>query len=593
MILQSLASYYDYLVKEHPERVARPGWCARQVAFMLDVSPQGDLRGIIPAEEKRGWSKTVPEQSKRTVGIDANFLCDNATYLLGIDLKGKPERARQCFEAAKERHLALLSGVNSVAAKAVCAFFSTWNPADASEHPEVIAAGESLLAGGNLVFLVDGKEVLSDAMVCATWDDRYGTVSDDAVVMTCLVSGEKAPIARLHPSIKGVMGAQAMGASLVGFNARAFESYGHDEEQGLNAPVSEQATFAYTTALNYLLSDRKHHMRLGDTTVVYWASKNDDICSQLVTDIFNPPMTETSKDAPNTVSDSDQLIDDVMRKLAAGLPVADVDLETEFFVLGLAPNAARLSVRFFHRDTFGAMLENIREHYDRIAIVHAPFEKKYLSPYRLLAETENPNAKQPAATSVLGGALMRSILENSPYPAALFTNALLRTRATRDSDERHTRKVTRGRAAIIKAYLLHNCGKDDKEVTVVLNEERTDAPYVLGRLFSVLENIQDAANPSLNSTIKDKYFDSASTTPGMVFPIIIKLSDRHLKKLMRDSGGLAISLSKARGELIGKINTFPQRLSLEEQGEFILGYYHQTQKRYEGKNKDKSENQEA
>lgn len=597
MILQALSEYYEYLAAEHPDRVARPGWCSRQVAFMLELSPEGKLVGIIPSDEKRGWTKAVPEQVKRTVGIAANLLCDNATYLLGIDAKGKPERARQCFEAARERHVAFLSGVDSPAARAVCGFFEAWNPAAAPGDPFVAAAGEALLAGGNLVFRVNGREALEDPAIAEAWDRAYLQPSDDAVVMTCLVSGEKAPIARLHPAIKGVAGAQSMGASLVGFNARAFESYGHDEEQGLNAPVGERATFAYATALNYLLADPGHHVRLGDTTVVYWADRNDDACAEIAYDFFGGPPRGAAEaggasGAADAIDRSEKLIDDVMTKLSAGLPLEGVDPETNFFVLGLAPNAARLSVRFFQRARFEDVLANLKRHYERLAIARAPYEKKYLSPYRLLAETENPNAKQKAATSVLGGALMRSILGDLPYPEALYENAILRVRATQDNDERRTRKVTRGRAAIVKAYLLKNKGRSEEEVTVALNEGRVDAPYVLGRLFSVLESIQEAASPGVNATIKNKYYDSASAIPSVVFPLVVKLSDRHLEKLGRDNRGLAVHYEKMRGELLGKINAFPKRLTLEEQGDFILGYHHQTQKRYEKKDQDANPNQE-
>ena len=163
MILQALADYYEYLVAEHPDRVARPGWCSRQVAFMLELSPEGKFVGIIPSDEKRGWTRTVPMQLKRASGIAANLLCDNATYLLGIDAKGKPERARQCFEAAKERHLAFLADVDSPAATAVRGFFETWDPQEAADDAAVVAAGEALLAGGNLVFRVAGREVLEDS----------------------------------------------------------------------------------------------------------------------------------------------------------------------------------------------------------------------------------------------------------------------------------------------------------------------------------------------------------------------------------------------------------------------------------------------
>ena len=346
MILQALVGFYEQLAKEHPEKIARVGWCSRQVAFMLVLSSEGELVNVIPSDEKRGWTMMVPEQVKRTVGVAANLLCDNATYLLGIDAKGKPERARQCFEAARERHLAFLQGVGSPSAAAIRRFFETWNPEDALSRVAVTDAGEALLAGGNLVFRVDGKNALDDPAIRSAWEKACEKPSEGAAVMTCLVSGKQAPIARLHPAIKGVVGAQAMGASLVGFNARAFESYGHDEEQGLNAPVSEYATFAYSTALNYLLSDRKHHMRIGDTTVVYWADKHDQACVDIMSDFLNPQTGRwaTIKNNESGKGDPDRVIDAVMQRLAQGLPIGEVDPDANFYVLGLAPTL--LACRF-------------------------------------------------------------------------------------------------------------------------------------------------------------------------------------------------------------------------------------------------------
>ncbi len=593
MILQSLVNYYEQLLESHPDRVARVGWCSRQVACIVKLSAEGKLIGIIPTEEKRGEAKVVPQQEKRSSGVAANVLCDNATYFFGLDSKGKPERARQCFDAAKNRHLAFLEGIDSPNAAAVLSFFREWNPENAVENPTIALAKDSLLSGGNLVFQVGNQEVLNDPAIQQAWDRVYRQMDESAAVMTCLVSGKKEPIARLHPSIKGIMGAQSMGASLVGFNARAFESYGHDEEQGLNAPVSEYATFAYTTALNYLLADRSHHMRLGDTTIVYWAAHNDDACSGLYADFLDPGSHSENDEGPTGMDGANRLIDSAMKRLAGGQPLEGVDVNAEFFVLGIAPNAARLSVRFFYHDAFGAMLDNLRKHYERLDIVHAPFEKKYLTPYWLLSETENPNAKQTAASSTLGGALMRSILGDQPYPASLYEQTILRVQSTQDNDDRHTRKVTRGRVAIVKAYLLKNCNRMEEEITVSLNEERNDIPYVLGRLFSVLERIQKAVNPEVNSTIKNKYYDSASTTPSVIFPIILKLSDKHLAKLEYDKKGSAVYYEKLRGELLVRIDAFPKRLSLEEQGDFILGYYHQTQKFYEKNESKTNEDQEV
>lgn len=574
MILQSLVEYYEQLLEDDSDSVAPPGWCPRNIAFMLELTSGGELLNILPAEEKRGWPRMVPEQAKRSSGVEANLLCDNASYLLGIDAKGKPERSLQCFSASKDKHLAFLGDLQSDAALAVKAFFESWQPENALDHAAVKEAGEGLLAGGNLTFRVNGREVLDDSVIKNAWDRSYASPSDGAVVMTCLVTGEKAPIARLHPSIKGVVGARSMGASLIGFNSRAFESYGRDEEQGLNAPVSEYATFAYTTALNYLLADRKHHIRLGDTTVVYWAEKNDAACSGMFSQALGAPSIDDEETNP------DDLIDAIMEKLEKGLLPREVDLNATFYVLGLAPNAARVSVRFFLRDTFGTIISNVGKHYKRLDIVHASYERRYLSPYRLLAETANPNACDPAASSVLGGALMRSIIEDLRYPEAFFSNVLLRVRASQDNDEQRTRKVTRGRAAILKACLIKNYHQSEEVVTVSLNEDRDDAPYVLGRLFAILESIQEAANPTIKRTIKATYFDSAASTPASIFPLIIKLAGSHLQKISQDRKGLAVHYEKQVGTLCDKMQAFPKRLSLEDQGSFVLGYYQQVQDRY-------------
>lgn len=581
MILQSLCAYYDQLLETHPDEVSKPGWCPRRVSFMLDLSPQGELRGIIPSPEDKGQLRTVPEQVKRSSGIAANFLCDNSSYLLGLDGKDKPERALRCFEAARDLHLEVLANADSAVARAVRGFFEGWDPSVGVDRLRSLTSAdvvEKMLAGGNLEFSLRGERVLGDPEVRGAWEQFKLSPCEGASVMTCLVTGEHVPIARLHPAIKGVYGAQSMGASLVGFNAPAFESYGHDGEQGLNAPVSEDAVFAYSTALNYLLSDKKHHMLLGDTTVVYWAEQYDDACTFAVSSLLGGPpvLGERSQDP-----DGD--IDAIMKRIRGGKPVEDVDMDVPFYVLGLAPNAARLSVRFFHRSTFGAVLENLAAHYRRLDIVGtgAAGERRYLTPYMLLKEVENPHSSKGAISPLLGGALLRAILDDAVYPEALFSNAMLRTRATQDDKDNRIYKVTRGRAAIVKAYLLKNKKRSEEEVTVSLNEERTDAPYVLGRLFAVLEGIQQTANPGINATIKDRYFNSACATPSIAFPTLVKLAGSHLGKIERDRGGLSRYLEAEMMGLLDKLDSFPKRFSLEQQGDFLLGYYHQTRKRYE------------
>lgn len=592
MILRALCDYYYQIQKLHPDNIARLGWCSRQVSFQLDLSKEGKLLAVTPSPEKRGWVRMVPEQAKRSSGISPNVLCDNSSFILGIDTKGNPGRAQKCFEATKNIHLELFSSVESPVAYAVCSFFNNWNPAEAESLLRQLVDEEvflKLISGANLVFSVRGEEAIKDPAICRAWDQHYQQSLKEAQSMVCLATGIISPIARLHPSIKGVKGSQAAGASLVGFNERAFESYGHDKEQGFNAPVSIQATFAYSTALNYLLSEKCHHIILGDTTIVYWAEKNDESCSRVFTELLGGNISPLDGQS----ADTDKLVDSVMQKLRQGKPIDNIELNEAFYVLGLAPNNARLSIRFFYRNSFGQLLNNLKEHYERVDIVGGVNEKKFLTPYMLLKGLENPNSKNFAVSPILGGALMRSILNNTTYPESLFIHMIQRVRTNQDNKEKNIYKVTRTCAAIAKAYLIKNKKYSSEEVTVGLNENRMETPYLLGRLFSVLEGIQQAANPGVKATIKDRYFNSACATPNLAFPAMLKLSESHLVKLKRDASGLAVFYEKTRGELLEAIERFPKRLSMDEQGDFLLGYYHQTQKRYEKSTKQNNEVQEA
>lgn len=599
-MLKPLVDYYEYLLAQNIEGIARPGWSSAPVYALAEIDENGALVGIIPAEEKSGWRRQVPQRVERSSGVSANLLCDTSSYLFGVDAKGKPERAVKCFNDAKEKNVALLEGVDSPAARAVVAFFSKWDPSQASVHPVIAANEETVLSGRNIAFYFKGKEILEDgAVIAAVNDAAQGSASDEAVEMRCLVTGEEAPIARLHPKIKGVVGAQSSGASLVSFNAPAFESYGREDAQGLNAPVSEYAAFAYATALNYLLSDPMHHVRIGDTTVVFWATENDREAVSVFHEGIDPGFTlrlpgvaaDSEKKEPEQLArDAEASLDAAMAAIAAGRTSDGVSLDVPFYVMGLDPNAARVSVRFFLQDSLEAFMANIAKHYQRLAIVHGSYQSKYLSPYRLVMETQNPNAKKGVAASILAGSLLRSILMDTPYPMALYQNALLRVRATQDNEEKKTKKIDYGRAAIIKAVLIKNYGISEEVLTVSLNEENASVPYLLGRLFSVLEQTQTYAakvdGRTLNSTIVDRYFNSACSTPGVAFPEIMKLNMKHLEKLSR--AGKGAWHAKAIGELTtalhGQTPSFPARLTIEEQGDFIIGYWCQRQSSFEKRN---------
>jgi CRISPR-associated protein Csd1 len=408
--------------------------------------------------------------------------------------------------------------------------------------------------------------------------------------MVCLVTGKNEPVAVLHGKIKGVAGAQTAGANLVSFNANAYESYGRDGGQGLNAPVGQHAAFAYVTALNHLLSDREHRISIGDTTVVYWAESPKPVYQDIFTAMLSPQN-----------EDQNRLLDDIMKRIEQGKPVADdISFRTPFYILGLAPSAARLSVRFFLHDSFGNFTEHIKQHYKDLEIAHAPQDFPYLTLYWLLLETVNPNSRNKAASPLMSGEMMRSILLGLPYPQSLQSAVMLRIRAEQDDEEKNIRKITRGRAAILKACLLRKRDNNTyKEVLdVSLNENSNNRAYVLGRLFAVLEKAQRDANPGINSTIKDRYFTSACATPGSVFPTLFKLYENHLEKIRKAENGKAIGIydDKLVSGLMNKLGVdgdpFPAHLFLNDQSIFVLGYYHQVQSFFTPKDRKQNTEEE-
>lgn len=579
MILQALTQYYEDLLARGG--IAAPGWAPAKISYALCLDEDGQLTQVVPTmEEVPKGKKTVsqplvfplPAAEKRTVGIVSNFLWDNSSYLLGVDQKGKPTRSRECFSAAAARHHAVLDGVDSPVARAILRFFDSWQPENAAQCPAFEGQLEEVTSGGNLLFRVDGRYAQEDAAIREAWQRRQSDRDKDAVEMQCLVTGREDEIAKVHPAIKGVRDAQSSGAALVSFNAPAFCSYGH--EQNYNAPVGKYAAFAYTAALNHLLADKNQVQQIGDTTVVCWAEGADPVCQSLaVAAIFGG-------EAPGGLTDN--ALRTTLRHLAHGEPCDElaVDPNRTFYILGLAPNAARLSVRFFLRDSFGALMRNVNDHYERLEIVGGRYEMLPL--WALLRETVNLNSRDKMPSPAMAGATARAVFSGGRYPASLLEGVMLRIRAERN--------ITWGRAAILKAYYLKNPHKDcPKEVlTVSLNEESTNPAYTLGRLFSVYEATQQAANPGINATIKDKYFNAAAAMPASIFPVLNNLYQKHLRKL---EPGIRVYYDKQVSALKGVLGEgYPPRMTLAQQGSFDLGYYHQTQKRYEGKKKEEKDN---
>lgn len=587
MILQALTAYYEQLVRQG--KLSAPGWDdSFKVSYELRLNDAGQLVRVVPLlTEKTVGKKTVlapramrvPAHVKRTAGVSANLLCDNSSYLLGADEKGKPERAKQCFDACAALHHRLLDDVDSPSARALLAYFDSWDPAQAATHPLLAEQWKEITGNANLIFGYEAADhshsfVNNDPAIQNAWQAHYNDRSAGADTVQCLITGKQAPAALVHPSIMGVQGAQSSGAALVSFNADAFCSYGH--KQGENAPMSEYAAFAYTTALNRLLADRNHCKHVGDTTILCWAENAEPVYQDAMS------MFLFGADEAAGIQESD--VQAALKRLSAGqtVPFLEKELSPDqhFYLLGLAPNASRLSVRFFLRDTFGSFAQNLQKHAEEMAIDCSEKEKfRTLPIWAVVNETTRTVPGQPAKPSPqLAGDLLRAVLTGGRYPATLLNGVTLRIRAEQT--------VTRGRAAVIKAYYLRNYPTElNKEVFTVSLNETTNVPYLLGRLFSVLEAVQKAANPGINTTIKDRYFDAACAAPVMVFSTLLRLSQKHLRKL---NDGLATYYDKQITELMAQLpeSGFPARLSLPDQGKFAIGYYHQTQKRFAKKNEE-------
>lgn len=573
MILQALVSYYETLAARG--ELPQPGWAPVKVSYVLNLDDQGDITTVVCIKEEvtRGKKKALVPQTiqlpapvKRTVGVTANFLCDNSSYILGADKKGKPKRSLECFQACKTLHETLLVSVEEPAARALLSFFDHWQPEKLTEHPAFAHQDmEDLLASANLIFRYRGRYLHEIPAIRQAWQDYYNN-SQDSQQFPCLVTGKLAPVAQLHPSIKGIYGAQSSGASLVSFNAPAFCSY--DREQGLNAPTSQYAAFAYGAALNYLIATQ--NIRVGDVTLLFWAESGEEAYADAL-----KRFGFGGGDEDDQYKEED--LKGLMESLAEGADVewdgTRIDPNMTFYILGISPNAARLSVRFFLRNSFGQFIRSVKAHYDRLEIVRPSFDPFDNIPvWRMLKETVNPNSREKKPAADMAGDTLRTILTNTPYPATLLNGVTLRIRSDRE--------MNRTRAAILKAYYLKNRNPfvPEEVLTVSLNQDSNHEAYVLGRLFSVLEAIQSDANPGINATIRDKYFSSASATPGVVFPTLVNLAQKHLRKL---DEGKKIFYDKQLTELMSKLGeTYPNRMNLPQQGAFQLGYYHQTQYRF-------------
>jgi CRISPR-associated protein Csd1 len=564
VILQALDAYYrrKQADPDPAKRLPAFGLEDKEIPFVLEIDIDGKLLNLADTRNAVGKKKIgqrflVPQGVKKTSGVAANLLWDTAEYVLGIDTRGNPERVAEQHAAFRARIEALPEDVRQDdGILAVLAFLDTFRLEWLATFP---ALADIQASNPVISFRLHGDVELvcqRPVVVAATAHQ-----AEDASDGVCLVSGAPAAIERLHPAIKGVWGAQTSGANIVSFNLDAFNSYG--KAQGANAPLGKAAVFAYTTALNHLLArDSRQRIQVGDTSTVFWAEESHTL-ETAMPDLFGEP----PKDSPDRNTDA-------IKALYASVASGQFSVggpNTRFHVLGLAPNAARISIRFWETSTAAELAKRIAQHFDDIAVARAPHDPEHLSLFRLLTGLALLN-KADNIPPNLGGEVMRAILEGLPYPATLLNLAVARCRAEQ--------KPTYARAAAIKASLnrfIRFRNSAEKEFTPMLDPTNTNPAYRLGRLFAALEKIQEDASPGLNATIRDRYYGAASSTPAAVFPTLLRLSKHHLGKL---NAGLAVNRERLIGEIMNGFDaaTFPPRhLALPDQARFALGYYQQRQ----------------
>ncbi|MTJ82828.1 MAG: type I-C CRISPR-associated protein Cas8c/Csd1 [Telmatospirillum sp.] len=583
-ILSALNCAYDRLAERH--EVPPFGYSSEKISFVISLDEDGRVVGM-PGDLRQDTGKkrvarmmSVPQPAKRTSGIAPNFLWDKTSYVLGVTA-GEGRRLADEHAAFLNRHLEALAETDDPGLMALWRFVGNWRPEmfDDLGWP----AG---MTDQNVVFCLESQRLsniyLHDRPAAQRLWARL-SAAGDRTRAACLVSGETSPIARLHPSIKGVWGGQSSGVSLVSYNKDAFESYGH--EQGDNAPVSETAAFAYATALNkFLETGSRNRIQIGDCSTAFWADASDAATMGLAEDIFLA-MADTVDEARQAGE-----VGALLEKIRLGRPLREVAPElcegVRFYVLGLSPNAARVSVRFWLEDDFGTLATNFQRYFADTRIEPPPHDPhpplwKYLLETAVLGKRENvpPN---------LAGECMRAILTGGHYPLTLLSNVLMRLRSDKE--------VSALRVSLLKAVLIRNF--DHKETPVAFDPENRNKGYLLGRLFALYEHVQTAAlGRTVNATIKDKFYGSASAQPRKVFHLLDSGSTNHLSKIGKQKPGLRVTFERQIGAVMDLMSPaddpFPASLSAEQQAMFGLGYYHQRNELFRAKDHDPAVQEEA
>jgi CRISPR-associated protein Csd1 len=567
MILQELVKYYERKLEEGD--ISVEGFEKKEIPYLIEIDKDGKFIRFIATwqdeKKKRANKYTIPKGVVRARGINANLLWDNAEYVFGIEGKEKQKDFIRKIQDLKE-----LSKDKSL--ESVITFLSNYKLSDLKKDEYWKEIEETK---PNLTFKLKGQ----NDIICANEKivkaiSRSISDESDSEKGVCLITGEEAVIERLHTKISGVANANTVGANIVSFNLSAFESYG--KEQGANAPTSKYANFAYGTSINTLLSKDSHQkILIGDATTIFWSEKKNELEDEFAY-LLKPTEDEqkAKEDKKSKESKDNQSIKEHFVSPFTGKLKHLLNDNTKFFILGLAPNAARISIRFWYPSTVGEISKNIEQHFQDLKLEIPSNDSGFISLNRILRSTAL-QSKLDNINPLLAGKLITSIISGSEYPRTLLSSLINRMKAEQS--------ISFVRASILKA-ILNRKGRNEKfknykELKETMDESSTSIAYRLGRLFAVMEKMQQNAINS-DSTIKDRYYTSASTRPASVFPVLFSLSNHHASKL----GNKSIYLEKLKGEILEPLKgSIPKTFSLENQGLFALGYYQQKQELFKKK----------
>lgn len=601
MPIAALTEYYDFL-KQNDKLDVPDGYTKEKIHYLICLTPDGRMADIISHKttitDSKGKQKAIPTEEifpkrPKTTSIQSYIIEHRSIYIFGLyydkksgrlEYSGDNDKAKKSFEDYRKKHIEFLTGVNSELAKAALLFVKTWKPEEQLDNPLLLNIAKDL-ATSNFAFCLNGKpsQLLGDDYeVRKKWESIYFSRSNsEEPIAQCAVTGQMAPIARLHDGLQGIYGGQASGVNLVCFKEPAYDSY--NKSQSYNSNISQEVMEKYTSAFNILAKDRRHYRIIDDMTIIFWAVDKDEEAILKNFDFLTFGDENAGIESEELSLEMENIFKNASLGIVLSLDGRQISPQTTFYILGVVPNSSRLAIRFFSKQNLGSLMRNLAQHQADLAIEPGA---KQIYFKQIAKELKSPKSSNEKVPSALMAQIVRAAIQGGMYPVQLLQIIVNRVKTDIDDEKNRFIKLNDVRASIIKACINRKCriNKKKEEIKMGLDLENTNPAYLCGRLFAVLEKVQKDYAPKLNKTIKDSYFASACVSPSSVFSSLITLSNYHISKL--NEGG-KIYYEKLIGDIISEIdNKFPKRLGLEDQGRFILGYYHQNKALYTGKNKD-------